>query len=75
MVARLLYPEQKEIRMNICADILQNTENDPNILENVINSDETWFFQYNPEIKRQSTQCRSPSSPTQNKAQQIKSKF
>jgi len=26
MVPRLLTPEQKEIRMNICADILQNTE-------------------------------------------------
>jgi hypothetical protein len=30
MVPRILTPEQKEIRMNICADILQNTENDPN---------------------------------------------
>jgi len=26
MVLRLLTPEQKEIRMNICADILQNIE-------------------------------------------------
>ena len=26
MVPRLLTPEQKEIRMNTCADILQNTE-------------------------------------------------
>jgi len=28
MVPRLLTPEQKEIWMNICADILQNIEND-----------------------------------------------
>jgi len=40
MMPRLLTPEQKEIRMNICADILQNTENDPNFLENVI----TFFY-------------------------------
>jgi hypothetical protein len=26
---RILTPEQKETWMNICADILQNTENDP----------------------------------------------
>jgi len=26
MVLRLLTPEQKKIRMNICADILQNIE-------------------------------------------------
>jgi len=30
MVPRLLTPEQKEIRMNICADILQNTEKTQN---------------------------------------------
>jgi len=52
MVLRLLTPEQKEIRMNICADILQNTENNPNFLENIIICDESWFFQYNPESKR-----------------------
>ena len=51
MVPRLLTPEQKEIRMSICADILQNIENDPNILENVITCDESWFFQYDPESK------------------------
>ena len=27
MMPKLLTPDQKEIRMNICADILQNTEN------------------------------------------------
>ena len=39
MVLRLLTPKQKEIRMSICADILQDTENDPNFLENVITCD------------------------------------
>jgi len=34
MVPRLLTPAQKEIQMNMCADILQNIENDPNVLEN-----------------------------------------
>ena len=63
MVPRLLTPEQKEIGMNICADILQNTENDPNILENVITYNESWFFQYDPESKRQFMHLKSPSSP------------
>ena len=73
---RLLTPEQKEIRMNICADILQNIENDPNILENVITCDESWFFfQYDPEGKRQSMHWRSPSSPRPKKARRSKSKF
>jgi len=75
MVPRLLTPEQMGIRMNICADILQNIENVPNFLENVINCDESWFFQYDPESKCQSMHWRSPSSPSQKKAWQSKSKF
>jgi predicted DNA-binding protein YlxM (UPF0122 family) len=63
MVPRLLTLEQKEIRMKICADILQNIENDPNILEKVITFDESWFFQYDPESKRQSMHWKKPSSP------------
>jgi len=70
MVLRLLTLEQKEIQMNICADILQNIENDPNFLENVITCDESWFLQYDPESKHHSMQWKSPSSPRQKKAQQ-----
>ena len=72
---RILTPEQKEIQTNICADILQNTENDPNILENVITCDELWFFQYDPESKRQFMHWKDPSSRRQQKARQSKSKF
>ena len=75
MVPRLLTPDQKEIRMNICADILQNIGNDPNLLENIITCDESWFFQYDPESKHQSMHWKSPSSPRQKKARQSKSKF
>ena len=48
MVTRLLTAEQMEIRMNTYADILQDIENDPNILENVIACDEPWFFSIRP---------------------------
>ena len=65
MVPRLLTPEQKEIRMNICAGILQNIENDPDILENVITCEVPCFFQHDPESKRQSMHWKSPSSPRQ----------
>jgi len=70
MVLRLLTPEQKEIQMNICADILQNTENNPNFLENMVTCDESNFFQYDPESKCQSMHWKSPSSPRQKKARQ-----
>jgi len=54
--------------MNICVDILQNTENDPNFLENVITCNESWFSQYDPESRLQSMHWKSPSSPRQKKA-------
>jgi hypothetical protein len=44
MVPRILTAGQKETRMKICADILQNIENDPNVLGNVIICDELCFF-------------------------------
>ena len=61
--------------MSICADILQNIENDPKLLENIIICDESWFFHNNPESNCQSMHWKSPSSPRQKKAQQSKSKF
>ncbi|KAJ8933160.1 hypothetical protein NQ318_000129 [Aromia moschata] len=35
MVPKLLTPEQKESRMNICADILNNIDTDPGLLHTV----------------------------------------
>ena len=75
MVPKLLTPEQKEHRMRICADTLENIENDPNLLQNVITCDETWIFQYDPETKRQSMHWKSPESPRKKKARMSKSKF
>ena len=76
MVPRLLTPEQKEIRMNIFADILQNIENVPDFFENVVTFDESWFF-FNTTQKVSANPCtgRAPSSPRQKKARQSKSKF
>ena len=62
--------------MNICADILQNTENDQNFLENVITCDESWFFfNTTQKSKCQSMHWTSPISPRQKKAWHSKSKF
>jgi hypothetical protein len=74
MVPRILTPERKETRMNICADILQNTENDRNFLGNAITSDESWLFQYDPETKRQSMHRKSHTS-RKKKAWKSKSNF
>lgn len=61
--------------MTICSDTLKNIESDPNFLERVITCDESWFFTYDPETKRQSMHWKSPNSPRQKIARMSKSKF
>ena len=52
MVPKILTFEQQEARKNLCTDTLNATENDPNLLERIITCDESWFFTYDPETKR-----------------------
>ena len=68
MVPRLLTQEQKDRRLNVCQDILQQLEMDNKFLEKVITGDESWIFQYDPETKRQSRQWKTPTSPRPKKA-------
>ena len=71
VVPKSLTPEQKEHRVNCCADTLENIENDT-VFQNVITCGETWIF---PETKRQSMHLKSPQSPRKKKARVSKSKF
>lgn len=71
VVPKILIPEQKEHRVNCCAD----TEKDPDFFQNVITCDKTWIFQYDPETKRQSLHWKSSQSPRKKNACMSKSKF
>jgi len=75
VVPKILTPEQKEHRVNCCADTLENIENDPDFFQNVVTCDEIWIFQYDPETKRQSMYWKNPQSPRKKKARMSKSKF
>jgi len=75
VVPKILTPEQKEHRVNCCADTLENIENDPDFFLTVITCDETWIFQYDPETKRQSMHWKTPQSPRKKKVRMSKSKF
>ncbi|EZA48053.1 hypothetical protein X777_14410 [Ooceraea biroi] len=52
MVPKILTPQQKENRKEVCRDLLERIENDPDFFKNAITGDETWVFEYNPETKR-----------------------
>ncbi|XP_050522590.1 protein GVQW3-like [Daktulosphaira vitifoliae] len=74
MVPKNLSAEQKQHRMALAQDCLEQVENDPTLLDRVITGDESWFFQYDPETKRQSSQWLSPNTPRPKKARMSKSR-
>ena len=54
MLPKLLSEDQKQQRVTVCQDIIERLEDDPDLLGRVITGDESWIFEYDPEIKRQS---------------------
>ena len=60
--------------MSVCAEMLEQVEADPELMERVITGDESWFFQYDPETKNQNLEWRSKGSPRPKKSRMSKSK-
>jgi hypothetical protein len=58
MVPRILTRGQKQRLLHISSDVLYNAE----MFDRVITGDKTWCFQYDPEKKRQSMQCKTQNS-------------
>jgi len=51
MVPKVLSAEQKELQEEICSELLQHTQNEPDLLKSEITCDEIWIFMYDPETK------------------------
>ena len=66
--------DQKERRLQVCQDIIEHLQTEPDLLRRIITGDETFNFEYDPETKRQRCQWKSPTSPRPKKARQSKSK-
>ena len=73
-IPRLLLPEQKEHRATVANDLIQTATNEPDFLKKVITRDELWVYSYEPEMKAQSSQWKSPGSPRPKKSGQSKIK-
>ncbi len=73
-VPKNLLVEQKHERMATAQDCLKQVESDPTLLDCVITGDESWFFQYDPETKRQNQQWLSHGSARSKKVKMSKSK-
>jgi len=53
---------KKELKKEICSDLLQCTRNELDLLKSVIACDETWIFTYDLETKQESVYWKSPDS-------------
>jgi len=55
-VPHSLTPEQREDRVTSCQDIIAKFDADKNFFNKIITGDGTWWFVYDPETKRQSSE-------------------
>ncbi|KAJ8959220.1 hypothetical protein NQ318_022482 [Aromia moschata] len=74
IVPKLLTPEEKESRMNICVDILNIIATDPGLLDTVISGDEMVFYLL-PQNKAPIHALEEPELVEAKKASMSKSKF
>ena len=49
MVPKLLNDDQEDCCMEMCQDVLNHLQNEPDLLGRVITDDETYIFEYDPE--------------------------
>ena len=50
-VPKLLTEQQKELRKEICKDMLNLANHDPEFIKTIITGDETWVYGYDPETQ------------------------
>ena len=73
-VPRLLVPEQKTVRVQICTELQQTLSDEgDSLLNKVITCDETWFHFFEPKSKQQSSMWKHTWSPSPVKAHLSKS--
>jgi len=75
MVPKNLTTEQKADRRDMCLDLRDRLEREPEFFIRVITGDESWILEHDPETKRQSREWHTANSPRPKKARMSKSKI
>jgi len=57
-VPHALTADQKQSRVDVCRELKEYLEIDPDLFLKVITGDESWCYAYNPETKQQSAKGR-----------------
>jgi hypothetical protein len=61
MVKKIWTMIKKCVEMKCWQKCLNSSK--PDFLNQVITGDKSWFFEYDPETKRQTLECHTPQSP------------
>ncbi|KAK9870030.1 hypothetical protein WA026_006125 [Henosepilachna vigintioctopunctata] len=72
-VPKLLNFEQRQYRVSIAQELLNDVNDYPDLLTKIITGDETWIYCYDIETKAQSSQRKLSEEPRQEKSSQIRS--
>ncbi|XP_050934319.1 zinc finger protein 280D [Lates calcarifer] len=72
LMPRVLTPEQKQHRVEVCEDLYQQAQNDPTFMLRIITGGESWIYRYDPESKQQSLQRTGQQSPGMKKVYQVR---
>jgi len=75
MVQKNLTTEQKANQRDVCLDLLDCLEREPEFFSSIITGDESWILEYDPETKHQSWEWHTANSPHPKKARMSKSKI
>ena len=75
MVPKNLTTEQKANRRDVCLDLMDRLEREPEFFSRDITGDESWVLEYDTETKRQSREWHTANSPRPKKARMSKSKI
>jgi len=72
-VPKNLTTEQKANQRDVCLDLLDRPEREPEFFSRVITGDESWILEYDHETKHQSWEWHTANSPRPKKARMSKS--
>jgi len=75
MVPKKLTTEQKANCRDVCLDLLDCLEREPEFFSRVITGDESWILEYDPETERQIRKCNTVNSTCPKKVRMSKSKI
>ena len=75
MVPKNLTTEEKANRRDVCLDLLDCLEREPEFFNRVITGDESWNLEYDPKTKCQSWEWHTANYPRPKKARMSKSKI